>query len=460
MTAPAPYPVRVEGRLDPGLSRWLWLVKWLLAIPHYFLLAFLWFAFVVLTVVAFFAILFTGRYPRSLFDFNVGVMRWSWRVQYYAYAALGTDQYPPFTLADVPEYPARLNVAYPDRLSRGLVLVKWWLLAIPQYIIVGVFVGGGAWFAWNGRSGNFDWAAGGLVGILVLVAAVVLLFTGRYPTPIHEFVVGMDRWVVRVGAYAALMTDAYPPFRLDVGAEDPAGLPGEPAGEPAEPADDQPRQRWTGGRIASVVAGALLALFAMGLLTGGATALWADQNRRDADGYLSASNTFTTSTYALTTEPSEPVPFTRTIGDVRFRVTPTNPAQAVFVGVAPSAQVSNYLAGVSYVTVPDPSSRDQVVHNGTRVAVLPQDSPIWTVAMSGTGTQTLSLPATAGEWTLVVMNPNGAPGLDVRAEVGATAPGLGWIGTGLVIAGVLVLAGGVVLVAVPVHRASRHLQNR
>ncbi|SFI76699.1 protein of unknown function [Amycolatopsis sacchari] len=452
MTAPAPYPVRVEARPDPVLSRWLWLVKWLLALPHYFVLAFLWFAFAALTVVAFFAILFTGRYPRAIFDFNVGVLRWTWRVQYYAYAALGTDQYPPFTLAEVPEYPARLDVAYPERLSHGLVLVKW-LLAFPHLVVTGLFVGGGVWLAGTDRGGNFDWAAGGLVGVLVLVAAVVLLFTGRYPRPIHDFVVGMDRWVIRVGAYLALMTDEYPPFRLDLGGEDTGGSLGGP--HEARPS----QHRWTAGRVVSVVAGAVLALTAMGLLTGGAALLWADRTGRDADGYLSASNTFTTGTYALITEPSGPVPFTAAVGDVRVRVAAADPASAVFVGVAPAGQVRDYLAGVNYVTLRGLSGRDTTVHNGSAPAVPPQDTRIWTARASGTGTQTVRLPATGGDWTLVVMNLNGAPGLAVRAEIGATAPGLGWIATGVLVTGAVLLAGGAVLVAVPVHRASKQLQN-
>ncbi|MFL6134862.1 MAG: DUF4389 domain-containing protein [Nocardioidaceae bacterium] len=224
-----PYPVRVDASTDPvGLSRWLWLVKWLLLVPHLVVLVFLWLAFFVVGIVAFFAILITGRYPRGLFDFAVGVLRWSWRVHYYGYGALGTDRYPPFTLADVADYPAHLDVAYPERLSRGLVLVKWWLLAIPQYVIVSVFVGGGLWAGTQGADQSNSWAAGGLVGLLVLVAGIVVLFTGRYPRPLYDFILGMDRWALRVTAYAALMTDRYPPFRLDQGGEDPGSAPAVP----------------------------------------------------------------------------------------------------------------------------------------------------------------------------------------------------------------------------------------
>jgi len=199
---PASYPVSVRGELIKPPSRGLWLVKWLLAIPHYVVLAFLSIAFLVVCIVAFFAILFTGKYPRGLFDFNTGILRWTWRVGFYSYGALGTDKYPPFSFEPDDNYPADLTIQYPATLSRGLVLVKWWLLAIPHYIIVGIFQGGGK-------------GAPGLVSILAIIAAIVLLFTGKYPASIFDLVMGMNRWSIRVAAYASLMTDRYPPFRFE-----------------------------------------------------------------------------------------------------------------------------------------------------------------------------------------------------------------------------------------------------
>lgn len=195
------YPVSVRGELTKPPARGWWLIKWLLALPHYIILSFLWIAFVVVTVIAFFAILFTGKYPRGLFDFNVGVLRWTWRVGFYSYQALGTDEYPPFTLKSV-DYPADLDVRYPEKLSPGLALVKWWVLAIPHYIVISFLQGG------------WGYSSGGLVLILAIFGAIALLFTGKYPEDIFKLVVGMNRWSYRVAAYVALMTDKYPPFRL------------------------------------------------------------------------------------------------------------------------------------------------------------------------------------------------------------------------------------------------------
>ncbi len=195
------YPVSLRGELDPNLSRWLWLVKWLLAIPHFAILIFLWIAFLLSTLIAFFGILFTGRYPQGLFDFNVGVLRWHWRVAFYCLSVLGTDRYPPFSLNPA-DYPATLEIEYPERLSKGLVLVKWWLLAIPHYLILGLLQGGSA--------PRF----GGLNAVLVVIAAVGLLFTGRYHQDIYQLVLGINQWSMRVTAYTSLMTDRYPPFRI------------------------------------------------------------------------------------------------------------------------------------------------------------------------------------------------------------------------------------------------------
>lgn len=238
-------PVALDARLDEPLSRWLWLVKWFLAIPHFIVLGFLWVAFSVVSVIAFFAILFTGRYPRGLFAFNVGVLQWGWRVSYYCgNGGLGTDRYPPFSLGPEPDYPARLDIAYPERLSRGLVLVKWWLLAIPHYIILGLLLGGGGW-VWDrttksgARIDTYGWS---VLGLLVTIAGFSLLFTARYPRALFDLVIGLNRWVYRVVAYAALMTDVYPPFQLDEGgSEVPLAPPQLPSPVPAD-RTEPPRQ--------------------------------------------------------------------------------------------------------------------------------------------------------------------------------------------------------------------------
>ena len=481
------FPVRVEGSLDPSLSRGLWLVKWLLLIPHFVVLAFLWLAFVVLTVVAFFAILVTGRYPRSLFDFNVGVLRWSWRVHHYGYAALGTDRYPPFTLADVPDYPAHLDVEYPDRLSRGLVLVKW-LLALPHYLVVAIFVGGGIWLGTRGTGsdGAWDdgWGAGGLVALLVLVAGLVLLFTGRYPRPVYDFVLGMDRWAVRVAAYVALMTDRYPPFQLDLGGPDPASQPVAPtplppggvSAEPAPPggapmAAYPPAGRpggWSAGRVVAVVVGAVLLFASTGLLLAGGGLLWADQTQREGDYVWSPRTEVSSNSYAVTSDDIvldtggmewvvEDV-----IGRARLEVEPLDAGTAIFVGVARSGAVAAYLNGVGHHRADDFGPRWDGGHMGPGMmaevqggppSTPPGDVDIWVEQATGTGTQVLDWRPQDGDWTVVVMRADGGAGIDVEMRIGATAPRLGWLAGGLLAAGGVLALLGALLVAVGVHRA-------
>jgi hypothetical protein len=94
--------------------------------------------------------------------------------------------------------------------------VKWWLLALPHYLIVAVFTGG-LYFVGHAFGG-------GLIALLVLIAGFALLFTERYPRGIFDLVLGLNRWSLRVAAYTGLMTDVYPPFRLDLGGDEPGSV--------------------------------------------------------------------------------------------------------------------------------------------------------------------------------------------------------------------------------------------
>jgi hypothetical protein len=457
-TAPT-YPVRVDGRLDPGLSRWLWLVKWLLVIPHYVVLAFLWAAFVVLSVVAFFAILFTGRYPRGIFDFNVGVLRWTWRVAFYAFGANGTDRYPPFTLSET-DYPAHFEVEYPGQLSRGLVLVKWWLLAIPHYIVVAIFIGGGSWAAWE-LGDDAVLYGGGLVGVLVFIAVVVLLFTGRYPRGIFDLVLGMDRWALRVAAYAGLMTDRYPPFRLDLGGSDPGSLTVHDEPAPEAPAAAAPPAPWSAGRVLAVIAGSLVALIAAGLLSAGIAGVVVDQWARDDQGFVMTNeHTYSTGTYALVSDtarvdvdgPDWATLLDDVVGDVKVRATS---AQDVFVGIGPADAVAGYLAGVPQKQLGDLGDEGGTVLGGTAAPAAPESQRFWVASTTGSGEQTLRWDVQDGDWRAVVMDASGARGVRADVAVGAEVPALLGISLGLAGAGVLLLAGAAAILVVAVRGRKR-----
>jgi Domain of unknown function (DUF4389) len=187
---PSPaYPVGLEIAYQPELNRWLPLVKWLLVIPHFFVLTFIWIAAFFVGVFAFFAVLFTGRFPRGAFDFIVGAVRWSCRVIVYFH--LMVDGYPPFSLADDPDYPVRLNIEYPEHIANWRPLVQW-LLAIPYLIVASVLY----------------W----LTGILTFIAFFTILFTKRIPREMFELMVPGMRWNLRGNAYAYFLTDRYPPW--------------------------------------------------------------------------------------------------------------------------------------------------------------------------------------------------------------------------------------------------------
>lgn len=464
MAATVGYPVRVQGRLDAP-SRWLWLVKWLLALPHYIVLVFLWIGFVAVSLVAFVAVLATGRYPRALFDYNVGVLRWTWRVTYYAYGALGTDRYPPFSLDDVPDYPARLDVDYPDHLSRGLVLVKWWLLALPHYLVVGFFLGGSTLVVQQ-EDWTFNTGGPGLIGLLVLVAAVVLAVTGSYPRSVFDFVLGMNRWVLRVAAYAGLMTDAYPPFRLDMGGDDPGALavqnrPAPPAGgvpgspeEQAPPAP--PPSPVSAGRVVGAVVVGVIGLTGLGLLTGGLGVLAVDRTQRDDTGYLTGDwQRLSTGTAALVSEDIDlridGAPDVRAddlLGDVRLRVT-SESGRPVFVGLAETDAVRPYLAGFGHDVVSGVGFGDTGYRRlaGDVTAPAPAEQGFWAASTVGAGQQTLTWTPDEGRWVLVAMNADGLPGLTVTAQAGAQIPVLTWVAVGLLVTGgLIVLVSAVVVV--------------
>jgi Domain of unknown function (DUF4389) len=190
---PAAYPVRFEAERQDEYHRLLPLVKWLLAFPHYIVLVFLGIGAAVAILIAFFAVLFTRNYPRGLFDFVAGTYRWGYRVA--GYVLLLTDRYPPFTLAEEPDYPVRVEIDYPeDGIDRWRPLVQW-LLVIPYAFVAAVLV---------------------LVAeVVAFIGVFVILFTKNLPEGMFNLIVNPFRWQLRANAYAYFLVDRYPPFEWE-----------------------------------------------------------------------------------------------------------------------------------------------------------------------------------------------------------------------------------------------------
>ena len=143
----------------------------------------------VIAVIAWFAMLFTGRYPRGLWDLVAYYLRW--RVRVMTYAALLRDEYPPFGEGS---YPAELELPHPEEPRDRLTVGFRPLLAIPHLVAIWIL--------------GFAWA------LVTIVAWFAILFTRRYPRRLYGFAVGVMRWTTRVEAYVLLLRDEYPPFSL------------------------------------------------------------------------------------------------------------------------------------------------------------------------------------------------------------------------------------------------------
>jgi hypothetical protein len=185
----APYAVVTEFDRQAEYSRFLPLVKWLLVLPHWFVLAFIWIGAFFAVVAAWFMVLFTGKYPAGIHSFVTGTYRWTTRAT--AYAMLMTDRYPPFSFDPDDDYPARFDIAYTEPIARWRPLVHW-LLVIPYAIVASVLV----WLAY----------------IVSFIAFFAILFTKKFPEGLFDFNVVAFRWQNRSSGYSLWMTEKYPPF--------------------------------------------------------------------------------------------------------------------------------------------------------------------------------------------------------------------------------------------------------
>jgi hypothetical protein len=183
------YPLQLDIDHQEQYSRFMPLVKWLLVIPNYIVLIVLWIGALFAIVISWFAVLITGRYPRGLFDYMLGVARWTNRVTTYHY--LMVDPYPPFSLDSHPDYPTRFELEYPEKVERWRPLVAW-ILAIPYLIVAGILVYLGY--------------------VLVFFAFFTILFARSFPKGMFDIVVVALRWQARGNAYALWLVTRYPPW--------------------------------------------------------------------------------------------------------------------------------------------------------------------------------------------------------------------------------------------------------
>lgn len=334
-------------------------------------------------------------------------------------------------------------------------------------MIAGVFIGGagaGGWTASTRSWGGATWF--GLIGLLVLVAVIVLLFRGEYPHSIFDFVLGLNRWVLRVVAYTAVMTPEYPPFRVDAGEEEAGGRltvahpsvrstasSGVPGGSRVA---ERPAMRWGVGRVAFVVLASITILIGIAAIAAGATGVVLDQTQRDSSSYvMTSASRYSTRTHAIVSASyrggtSDGWLVGRDLlGTVRLRVDSTRP---VFIGIGPESAVHTYLASVAHAQGATFTARsaDFRVHTGGAPSSPPVAQPFWSASAVGAGERTLNWTPQSGNWRLVLMNADGSSGVSADVSVGARFPDLLTVGVAVLGCGILLvsLSGGAICLAV------------
>jgi hypothetical protein len=343
-----------------------------------------------------------------------------------------------------------------------------------------------------------------------VIAHFAILFTGRYPRSIFDLALGLNRRALRVAAYVSFMTDSYPPFRLDLGGSDPAtgvlalGTPPDmtPAGQtpgtptpatptpatptPATPTTPPPTgppptapgpggggrptpppaTHWGAGRIIAVVIGSMMAMTALGLLSGGLALKIGDSVLRDDDGYLmSSTQRYDSPGLAVTSENvdlnSDSANFnlaSRWLGTVKVEAE-SRTADSVFVGIARTSDVDAYLRGVAHTVVTDPSGDhgDPETHYvpGDRPTLRPADESFWVTSAQGTGQQVVTWEPKDGDWTIVVMNAEGTAPVRADVAAGAEVPIVDNVAIGLMASGTVLLAFAVLVLVLAIRRRRR-----
>ena len=238
---------------------------------------------------------------------------------------------------------------------------------------------------------------------------------------------------------------------------------GGPTVVPPPPATGARRSSWSAGRIIALVIGSIVGLVSIFVLGAGGTALWADLTLRDPAGYVTTGgHGFSTAGSALSTIPAELdspgvgwLYSSVLLGNVRIRVTPVNGHSDVFVGIASSSDAERYLSGVNHSVIAEFWTDQLQPVDGHTPTAAPATQDFWVASASGTGTQTLNWDPQNGSWSVVVMNPDGRPGVDIVADLGATYPALVGVGVTALVVGAIFLAIALLLIVGAVRRSRR-----